>query len=108
MGNSYYGIITCISSWCLIDFFFECTRLVNWKASNNGTIVTTLIVDAILLPVWLFWLGVHLRKISLQGGVYTNHVSDSSSPRTSTKPASPTDVELGAVSETANADPMAE
>ena len=106
-GHAHLGLLIAFLS--LLDFFFEITRLVNWQASSNGAIVTTLLVDAILLPIWILWLGASLRKISLEGGVYTNHVSDST-PRSTTKmssTASPNDVELGAASSMPH-DPMSD
>ena len=55
---------------CLVDFGFEVSRFVNWRVSSNAMIVTSLLLDALLLPAWLICLGLTLRRITIAGGAY--------------------------------------
>jgi len=66
--HAHLGIA--VAALSVFDFIFEVSRLVAWRWANNCAIVTTLIIDAVLLPIWLLWLALLLRKISMQGGVY--------------------------------------
>ena len=94
-GHAHLGLL--IALLCICDFFFEVTRLVNWRFSSNGAIATTLLIDSFFLPMWLLWLGASLRTVNLEGGVYTNHVGDSSmnlSHGSTRDVAHPSDVEL--------------
>ena len=55
---------------CVIDFSFAVSRYWQWREFNNAAIVCTLLIEAILLPVWLLWITLVLRRISQQGGQY--------------------------------------
>lgn len=64
----YLGLINVLVA--LIDFGFEVSRFVNWRVSYNAAIVTSLLLDAVCMPLWLAFLGVVLRRITLGGGAY--------------------------------------
>ena len=56
---------------CVCEFAFEVTRFINWKLSVNASIVATLAIDAVVLPLWLAWLAQQLYRMSPQNGHYT-------------------------------------
>ena len=57
---------------CIAEFGFEVTRFINWRVSVNAGILTTLAIDALVLPLWLVWLACQLCSITSQGGHYTS------------------------------------
>ena len=61
-------------------------RFVSWTiAAYLG--VVTLLIDLVMLPIWLLWLGCVLRSVSEQGGAYA---SSSSLEMTATSGPDPT------------------
>ena len=51
-------------------------RFVSWTiAAFLGLI--TLLIDLLMLPIWLLWLGCVLRSVSDQGGAYASHAPSS-------------------------------
>lgn len=66
--HAVLGLATALA--CLFDFSFEVNRFQSWQWSNNAVIVTTLLIDVVLLPAWLVWLGVLLRRVDTLGGAF--------------------------------------
>jgi len=56
---------------CCIDFAFEVSRFVDWRVSSNAVVITSLFLDAVLLPAWLIGIGLTLQRITNSGGAYT-------------------------------------
>ena len=66
--HAVLGLATALA--CVFDFCFEVNRFQSWRWSNNAVIVTTLTIDVVLLPAWLVWLGVLLRRVETLGGAF--------------------------------------
>lgn len=63
--------------------------------SRNLLCALRLLVDGILVPIWLLWLGCVLRNVSGGGGSYSNTVDPSNSLATpSFGGEKPTDLEM--------------
>lgn len=99
--HAVLGLTTALA--CLLDFSFEVNRFQSWRWSNNAVIVMTLLIDAVLLPAWLVWLGCTLRRVDSRGGAFDAIVTartergDDSRTRSRVEPASeagPSDVEM--------------
>ena len=60
----------CLAFVCLVGFALDVMRFVSWTIAAYLGFVT-LLIDLIMLPIWLVWLGCVLRSVSEQGGAYT-------------------------------------
>ena len=67
------GIVTSLA--CLAGF--EVTRFLNWQMSVNAGIASALLIYALLLPIWLVWLGCTLSRVeSSGGGAYSSSIEN--------------------------------
>jgi len=54
------GLIACMS---ILGFAAEILRLRNWVTASEIDVAVAILVGFILLPVWLVWVGAHLKNL---------------------------------------------
>lgn len=69
-AHAHYSVLLAVV--CLIGFGLDCARFVSWRAVAVPLVFFAILLDAIMLPIWLVWLGVWLRRVSERGGTYTS------------------------------------
>lgn len=61
--------------WCIIGFAMDVARFWSWRSFATAASWFTYLLDGFILPAWLIWLALSLKKVRLAGGAYSGGVS---------------------------------
>uniref|UniRef100_A0A7S2I9D6 Uncharacterized protein n=1 Tax=Haptolina brevifila TaxID=156173 RepID=A0A7S2I9D6_9EUKA len=74
-----------------LGFILQAMRIVDWITFADASSALNLVIDAVLVPCWVLWLGVQLRQLSAGAGMYqqSNLRQSQSTPEQQTTPETP-------------------
>mmetsp|Transcript_35472 Transcript_35472/g.84844 ORF Transcript_35472/g.84844 Transcript_35472/m.84844 type:complete len:313 (+) Transcript_35472:2-940(+) len=66
--SSRWGHLSVLGSFiAVLGFIFAIVRMFKWRPFAQVYLVTTALVDFLILPVWILWLAAQLRNLSAMG-----------------------------------------
>lgn len=65
-GHAHLGLFAAFLA--VLGFSFEVSRFVDWEVFVEAGLALQALLDGVILPIWLVWLGWQLRGVSDRGG----------------------------------------